>query len=722
MGGLFGWAEAATPDDAAWGVRKLFEHLARDRPLVVVFDDIHWAEPLLLDLIEHLADWTRDAELLLVCVARPELLEIRPGWSGGKMNATSILLEPLAGDEAGALLDNLLGDADLPGTARERILAAAEGNPLFVEEMIGMLIDDGLLRFEDDSWRAVDDLADLTVPPTIQLLLAARLDRLDAEERAVIERGAVEGKVFHTGAVTSLAPEGLRTQVRPRLLALARKELIRPDRAEFAGEDAFRFRHLLIRDAAYQAMPKEQRAELHEGFARWLTEVTADHADDYQEILGHHLEQAYRYRSELGPADDRTEALARDAARALHCSAERATNRGDVDGAAHLLERTIALATGLERAAAIVDLGENLETNGHYLRSLEVLRGFLASAEAAAAPALRIRASIFSLVTESQTNPELGLTAANERAISLRAEAEAIDDRDALTATLIACGSFAFWLGNCAESRAVSERLAPLAPQMTPTYRGLVCMGFMVDSYFGSAPLIDGFRYVARMREILGDSMLGQVRCDLLEASLHSMAGDVEAFDAAAASADHGWDEMRNPESRLLQGEGRAESLWRIGREAEAIELMRQIKALMDRVGETGNNATITAELATYLAESGDVDEAATYIEQARTITSPDDFGATVPIGWAAGLVASSRGEHEKAIAALDEALRTVRQTDYLNFTAETLRIRGQILWASGRPDEAEQSFDEAAALWEHKRNVADLARLARWRHDAVPS
>ena len=638
------------------------------------------------------------------------------------MNATSLLLEPLPADEASLLVDNLLGRAEIPPTARDRILEAAEGNPLFVEEMIGMLIDDGLLRFEEGSWRAVDDLADLTVPPTIQLLLAARLDRLDAEERAVIERGAVEGKVFHTGAVTSLAPEGLRAHVRPRLLALARKELIRPDRAEFAGEDAFRFRHLLIRDAAYQAMPKEQRADLHEGFARWLTEVTADHADEYQEILGHHLEQAYRYRTELGPADDRTRALARDAARALHRSAERATTRGDLDGSAHLLERTIALSTGLERAAAIVDLGENLETNSHHLRALEVLGEFLASPEAPAAPALRIRASIFHLSAESQTNPELGLTAANQRAISLRTEAEAIEDRDALTATLIACGSFAFWLGNAEESRAVSERLAPLAPQMTPTYRGLVCLGFMVDSYFGSAPLVDGFRYVARMREIQGDSVLGQVRCDILEAGLHSMAGDVDAFDAAMASADRGWDEMRNPESRFVQGQPQAESLWRIGREAEAVALMRQMKALMDRIGETGNNATITAELATYLAESGGVEEATMYIDQARAITSPDDFGATVPIGWAAGLVASARGEHDEAVAALDEALRTVRETDYLNFTAETLRIRGQILWAAGRTDEAASSFDEAAALWEHKGNVADLARLARWRSDSLQS
>ncbi|MEX1278078.1 MAG: adenylate/guanylate cyclase domain-containing protein, partial [Chloroflexota bacterium] len=292
-GGLLGWADPSSTEDGSYAVRKAFEHLARERPLIVVFDDIHWAEPLLLDLIEHLADWIRDAELLIVCVARPELLEIRPGWGGGKMNATVILLEPLAGDDAGALLDNILGEAALPPIARDRLLAAAEGNPLFVEEMIGMLVDDGLLRLTDGAWRAVSDLADLTVPPTIQLLLAARLDRLESEERAVMERGAVEGKVFHIGAVTSLSPEAVRSQVRPRLLALARKELIRPDRAEFAGQDAFRFRHLLIRDAAYQAMPKEQRAELHEGFARWLTEAVGDRMMEYQEILGYHLEQAY---------------------------------------------------------------------------------------------------------------------------------------------------------------------------------------------------------------------------------------------------------------------------------------------------------------------------------------------------------------------------------------------------------------------------------------------
>ncbi len=193
-----------------------------------------------------------------------------------------------------------------------------------------MLIDDGLLRFDGGTWRAVDDLADLTVPPTIQLLLAARIDRLDAEERAVMERGAVEGKVFHSGAVATLASDALRPMVPSRLLALARKELIRPDRAEFAGEDAFRFRHLLIRDAAYQAMPKEQRADLHERFAAWLERAAGERLPEYEEILAHHLEQAYRYRLELGPPDERSRALAGPPPRNGSVrSADRAVDRSD---------------------------------------------------------------------------------------------------------------------------------------------------------------------------------------------------------------------------------------------------------------------------------------------------------------------------------------------------------------------------------------------------------
>ena len=209
-----------------------------------------------------------------------------------------------------------------------------------------MLIDDRLLRFEDGVWHAVEELADLTVPPTIQLLLAARLDRLDAEERAAIERGAVEGKVFHTGAVATLSHERLRANVPSRLLALARKELIRPDRAEFAGEDAFRFRHLLIRDAAYEAMPKEQRADLHERYAEWLERAAGERVDEYEEILAYHFEQAHRFRIELGQPDDHVRALGGAAAERLIRCADRARERSDYVSARRLLQRAADVSIG----------------------------------------------------------------------------------------------------------------------------------------------------------------------------------------------------------------------------------------------------------------------------------------------------------------------------------------------------------------------------------------
>ena len=288
-------------DETAWAVRRLFEAEGRARPLVVLFDDLQWAEPTFLDLVEHLAEWSRDSPILLICIARPEFLDERPSWGGGKFNATSVLLERLNDGESAELVTNLLGRAQLDEDVRSRIMSAAEGNPLFVEEMLAMLIDDGLLTRSDGDWVPAGDLSQITVPPTIHALLAARLDRLGRDERAVIERGSVEGKVFHRGAVAELSTEQLRESVWNNLQTLVRKELIRPDRTDLPGEDAFRFRHLLIRDAAYEAMPKELRAELHERFADWLDQIGLAEQD---EIVGYHLEQAYRYRVELAPVDD----------------------------------------------------------------------------------------------------------------------------------------------------------------------------------------------------------------------------------------------------------------------------------------------------------------------------------------------------------------------------------------------------------------------------------
>ena len=284
----------------------------------------------------------RDVPILIVCLARPELLELRMGWGGGKPNGTTALLEPLSGDECAVLIRNLVGRAGLATEVEARIADAAEGNPLFVEEMLSMLIDDGLLIRDRGRWSATGDISAVRVPPTIQALLAARLDQLDDNERAVIERAAVVGKVFYEGAVFDLAPANLRPAVPDALASLVRKDLIRPDQLSL-GKPTHRFRHLLIRDAAYESIPKEARAELHESFGRWLDHAAGERAIEHEEVVGYHLEQAYRYLTELGPRDDRARAIAREAAERLGNAGRRALVRSDGPGGVNLISRAVAL-------------------------------------------------------------------------------------------------------------------------------------------------------------------------------------------------------------------------------------------------------------------------------------------------------------------------------------------------------------------------------------------
>ncbi len=302
--------EATSADEIAWGFRRLLEEQAQERPLVCVFDDIQWGEETFLDLVEHVALLSRGAPLLLLCLARPEFAERRPQW------AANLRLEPLPETDVDALIPD-----SLPAELRERIGRAAGGNPLFVTEMVAMAREAG---------------GDVAVPPNLKALLAARLDGLEQPERSVLERGAVEGELFHRTAVQALSGDG---QVAPRLASLVRKALLRPDTPQLPGEDAFRFRHLLIRDAAYDALPKATRADLHERFARWLEERASDLVE-LDEILGYHLEQAARYKAELGRPDA---ALAERAGERLAAGGRRAIWRRDHRAARPLIERALEL-------------------------------------------------------------------------------------------------------------------------------------------------------------------------------------------------------------------------------------------------------------------------------------------------------------------------------------------------------------------------------------------
>ncbi len=712
VAGLFGWADPGSTEDAFWAVRKVLEHLARERPVVVIFDDIHWAEPTMLDLIEHLADWTRDAAVLLVCLARPELLDIRSEWGGGKMNATSILLEPLPGDEASLLVDNLLGRADIPQVARDRILEAAEGNPLFVEEMLAMLIDDGLLRFEDGSWHSVEDLADVTVPPTIHLLLAARLDRLDAEERAVIERGSVEGKIFHRGAVTMLSPETARPNVPSRLLALARKELIRPDRPEFAGEDAFRFRHLLIRDAAYQAMPKEQRAQLHERFADWLEDAARDRLGEYEEILAHHLEQAYRYRAELGVVDDRARGLAGRAASHLYSSAVRADERGDLTSARSLLERSVELPADAPRARSLLLLAEVLGELAQYRSAHETAIRAIEAARAVGDRGTELEADLIRLVNRGSVDPDHSIAQERVEAEAILTEAAELGNREVQDAAVLTLALLAFYQGRTAETIALLEDVIPRAPAMPRRRRFWIATTLSIAAYFGPVPVDEALAAIERAHRLRGGTPMGDAQTLRITGALLGMAGRFAEAHEMIARSDALFEELGNPMAVVATNQGTGEMLRLEGRLEDAERLFLAMHEAYERIGETGFNSTICAVLAMTLCDQGRFDEAEEFALRSRTMTAPDDFASQSEWRMAMARVLADRGLFEEAEALVDEAIEIAAQTDYLGWQGDGYEVRGIVTQAAGRGEDARAAYDVAVDRYERKGNVVAAARV----------
>ncbi|MGH2671866.1 MAG: tetratricopeptide repeat protein, partial [Actinomycetota bacterium] len=586
------------------------------------------------------------------------------------------------------------------------------GNPLFVEEMLAMLIDDGLLRFEDGAWRSVEDLANVTVPPTIHLLLAARLDRLDTEERAVIERGAVEGKVFHAGAVTTLSPQTVRPHVRSRLLALARKELIRPDRPEFAGEDAFRFRHLLIRDAAYQAMPKEQRAELHERFAGWLAEAARDRIVEYEEILAHHLEQAYRYRVELGAPDDRARELAARAAEHLYLSAVRADERADLASARSLLERIDELGDEGYRARALLRLSELLPELGEYAEAHETAVRAVAAADAVGDRASALRAELVRILNRGSIDPARTLATGRQEIEAVLAEAERLDQAEVRDRAVLALTLIAFWVGKSAEAIAMLDELSDRVSAMTRRDRSEVAAQLVICSFFGSVPVDAAFTILDRAAQMRGDTLIGEAHDVRVRGGILAFAGRFDEAHEAAERATALYQDLGAPAIGVTTNQVTADAMLLEGRPEDAERILREMHELYESMGETGFNSTVCGVLARALCDQGRFDEAEQFVERSRAMTAEDDFASQGEWRMAQARVLAERGSTEEALALADEATAIVDNTDYLNMQGAGHEIRGQILVAAGRGDDARVAFGEALDRYERKGNVVAAARI----------
>ena len=702
-------------EDATWAVRNFLEALATDRPVVVVFDDVHWAEPAFLDLIEHVADWSRDAPILLLCVARPELLDLRPGWGGGKMNAQSVLLEPLDTEHAAELVDNLLGSAAIPTTARTRILEAAEGNPLFVEEMLAMLVDDGLLTQQDGQWMASDEVERVAVPPTIQLLLAARLDRLDSEERAVAERASVEGKVFHRGAVMRMSPDRDRGQVGTRLLALARKELIRPDRATFAGEDAFRFRHLLIRDAAYQGMPKEARAELHEQFADWLAEQAGDRLAEYEDILGYHLEQAYLYRQELGRVDDQMRGLAVRAATALHGSARRARDKADLHGASRLLRRTVDLTAegSPEQRARRYELMEVLRDMGEFREASTLADDLLREAQESGDRRIEALASAqrayFSLMIDSSVTMESVLARATE---TLRTLQELGDARGVLSARWFEEGML-FALGRIEEAqaslRARLEEARGLGDLREMRESALALLG---NLFWGSGRPTEILAEGEQLRLLVADSPSDTTRVLLRLPAAYAMLG---RFEEARREAEHVREQLEQMGNPLNVSTG-AQYLFRAhrltGDWSAAEREMSESVAILEAMGEQGFLSTSLYLLAEAVLEQDRYEEAEQFAERSRALAVEDDHISQV--GWRGVMakVLASRGAFEEAERLAREGTVIVDGTGYLDAQGDAWLRLAEVLRMAGNTAGAAEAFTKALELCERKGNEVKADRI----------
>jgi class 3 adenylate cyclase/tetratricopeptide (TPR) repeat protein len=654
----------AGTDEIAWAFRKLLEAQA---PLVVCFDDIQWAEETFLDLVESTALLSTGAPLLLLCLARPELLDRRPGWPA------TLRLEPLATEEA----ETLVGDA-VPDEVRERIVHAAGGNPLFVTEMLALAGEE----------------SDVEVPATLRALLAARLDQLNGPERTVLERGAVEGELFHRGTVQALAPD--ETEVTPRLAALVKRDLVRPDQPQLPREDAYRFRHLLIRDAAYDALPKATRADLHRRFAAWLEEHGKSLVE-LDEILGYHLERAALYLAELGMPDP---SLAEEASRRLAAAGERMYWRGDRRAALSLLRRAVELVDEPDVQVAIRFAMSHVAARDAEPILQEAAHLAEDGGDAAGAALARGLAAQMRLWTGEGTTDE-----AEELLLAALPLLEARQDHAALAQTW-------FSLANGPYSFSGRNELALQAAERARDYEALAGQPHQRTDFLSAAALLFGPRPVAESLQRLeapGYSSL----VDLIRAILLAMSDRIdEARELVRTAGEHAR-ELGKPSTQEV---AEIESV--VGDHEAAFG---QLVIWHDWIREnvpTGELGYALAWQGRELALAGRYEEAEQRVAQIREHRDRTRDGQALQHQVAA-LVAAHRGEHGDAERLAREALTHIHMTDSPKLQGDAYCDLAEVLEAAGRRDEAVVAWQEALSLYDQK-GIIPLARRTRERLAAL--
>jgi tetratricopeptide (TPR) repeat protein len=709
IAGAIGFSKATVPiQETFWAARRLFELLARSKPALVVIEDIHWAEESFLELLRFVADST-GAPVVIVCSSRPELLEDHAEWIQERENAKRIVLEPLSEEESSRVVENVLGSAHLDEAVRTRIIGAAEGNPLFVEQMLSMMIDDGALVQDDGRrWVLVSDVGTITIPPTISALLTARLDRLGATERTVIERSAVIGQVFFRGAVEELSPEAVRPLVGPSLRSLARKEFVRPHESVFAGQEAFQFEHILIRDAAYRGLLKRTRAELHERFVDWLEHVASDRVMEYEEIRGYHLEQAYLILVQLGPIDEHAARLGARGAEYLSSAGHRALARGDLPAAAGLLRRAATLLPVGEptRPGLFMEAGEALFEQGEFPGADLVLGVAIEEATALGNAPLASTAELVRLHLHYATQGEVEERVVHDvdRLMPILEKAQSHEGlvRAWRVLNLVHLTAGRYSAAEQANQRIIEE--AQLGGDSTLERRFLGSLAW--SALYGPTPVDQAIKQCEELRERAeGDRKTEAMTCCAL-AHLKAMHGKFEAardlfrhsralfeefgwkLDAALTSIDSG-------PAELLAGDPQA---------AET-ELQRDFEAL-DRMGERNYISTTAGWLAEAMYRQGKLDEAEQFGRFCEEVAAFDDVTSQVLWRSIQGKVLARRGRLDEGERIVRDAVDIIGRTDALDYQGNAFMDLAEVLSLEGRTEEAAMAIMEAVQLFEAKGNI----------------
>jgi class 3 adenylate cyclase/tetratricopeptide (TPR) repeat protein len=656
--------------EISWAAREWAELTARStQPLILVFEDIHWAEEPMLQLIEHMTTWVKDAPLMVICLARTELLEVAPEWGGGRVRATSIELEPLLPQESEELVEGLLATAsgrDLEATVRQALLDKTEGNPLFVEETVRMLLEDG------------GNGVPRGIPDTLQALIAARIDRLPVEHKTVLRRAAVIGRIFHEGAVVDLTEElgGVPEVLQDLVL---RDFVSRAERSTISGETAYKFKHVLIREVAYAGLTKEARAALHRRFAGWLRERAGE---ELLEIRAYHLDHAAQLVAELDGAPSKD--LAAEAAAALHKAGKRALAREANRTARKLLLRAVELEPTLERRYHAAKAAWRLSDLPALAREMEKVREAAAGAGDTEIEGLALTAlAEAAILREGDVPKARELT---DRALEL------LSDRDAARFQALAMRSTVLWsVGDLnAHERVVREALS-LAREIDS--RGLESDALLslVSNHIARLKLDEAEEHLRQAMELAEGtgSIVGRGVAFRYLGLLHLERGELDEAEAALeeattrlAEADAAWSLGRALNYAALVA-------WRKGKTERAEKIFRESIRVLKPLEDRATLCESQRGLAELLVELGRIDEAEGYALASRETVGPEDVTSIATTTAALGAVRAAQGRDEEAERLFNEALAGIEKTDFRLHIKQINHKLASFLRDRGRASEA---------------------------------